>query len=506
MWAERAVNGTIPGSALHGMALTAMGYTLATARRSAEGVAVLGFLPASANEVPVSETDALIMRGMLRTYFDDLAGAIADLGVAAARIRTGLPASYPVPCLTHLSDAHFRHGDWDAANTYAQLATSLAQDVDRPADLARAHARAAQVLSFRGQWSIAQAHVKAAREASQRSPLALAVANVAVAAASFAAARHDPTGVLAATEPVHAEGMLEVGGLPGMFNWRALEAEALIGVGRLDDARHTLDEFEAAVPPGGLASAALALARCRGNLAVAAGDALGAQAMFERAHSLEPAVPMPFECALVGLDDGRRLRGMDDGPGAIAQFEGAHRVFSALGADPYVEACAAELATLEVSAATESPAALLGLSRAELAVARLVVTGLINREVAAELYVSVKTVEYHLRNIFIKLDITSRRELGALIKLTADPLGGVHFWNPERYRCSALQQNLGSNLGSAPGDERGLLALAGNHGHVSVPEARRAPPPRAPPGARRTTRGSGRNTCPRLVGLLLRCA
>jgi DNA-binding CsgD family transcriptional regulator len=415
LWAERAENGTLAGSALHGMALTAKGYAFAAAGRSTEGLGALGFLPDSGNEVPVGETDALIMRGMLRLYLDDLAGAIADLGVAAARMRTGLPASYPVPCLTHLSDAHLRHGDWDAANTYAQLATSLAQDVDRPADLARAHARAAQVLSFRGQWSVAQSHVKAARQASQRSPLALLVANAAVAAASFATARNDPDGVLAATEPVRAPGMLEVGGLPGMFNWRALEADALMALGRLDEAEHALDEFEAAVPRGGLTSAALAIARCRGNLAVARGNASGAQAMFERARSLEPAVPMPFERALVGLADGRRLRWIDDGPGAIAQFEEAHRVFSALGADPYVQVCAAELATLEVSAATESPAALLGLSRAELAVARLVATGLINREVAAELYVSVKTVEYHLRNIFIKLDITSRRELGALI-------------------------------------------------------------------------------------------
>jgi len=49
-------------------------------------------------------------------------------------------------------------------------------------------------------------------------------------------------------------------------------------------------------------------------------------------------------------------------------------------------------------------------------VARLVAKGLTNREVAGELYVSVKTVEYHLRNSFIKLDITSRRQLASLLR------------------------------------------------------------------------------------------
>ena len=47
--------------------------------------------------------------------------------------------------------------------------------------------------------------------------------------------------------------------------------------------------------------------------------------------------------------------------------------------------------------------------------ARLVATGLTNKEVATELYVSVKTVEYHLRNTYMKLDISSRRALAALV-------------------------------------------------------------------------------------------
>jgi len=122
-----------------------------------------------------------------------------------------------------------------------------------------------------------------------------------------------------------------------------------------------------------------------------------------------------FEHALLGLDDGRRLRATGNQPAAVGQLEKAHRIFSGLGADPYVQACAKELAALQVTVAPDSPATLLGLSRAELAVARLVATGLTNKEVASELYVSVKTVEYHLRNSYIKLDITSRRALAALL-------------------------------------------------------------------------------------------
>jgi DNA-binding CsgD family transcriptional regulator len=415
-WADRALGGTAPGSALWAMARTAQAYAYAAAGRSPEGLAALGFLAASGNEVPLAETDALIMRGMLKVYIDDLPGAIADLGVAAARLRTGLPATYPGPCLAHLSDAQFRRGDWDAAVTHAQLATAMAQDTDRPLDLARAHARSAQVLACRGQWSAAQAHATAARAAAERSPQVVAMAAAAVAGVALASARGDLAGVLAAAEPVRATGLLGVGGRPGLFNWRGLEADALIGLGRLDDAASALGELEEAIPASGLPSGALTLARCQGNLAVARGQAAEAEAAFTRGHLIAVAVPMPFEHAQLSLDDGRRLRAAGNRPAAVARLEQAHRLFSDLGADPYVRACAEELAALEVTATTGSPAALLGLSRAELAVARLVATGLTNREVASELYVSVKTVEYHLRNSYIKLDITSRQALTALLR------------------------------------------------------------------------------------------
>jgi tetratricopeptide (TPR) repeat protein len=202
--------------------------------------------------VHAAATDALIMRGMLKLYVDDLPGAIADLGIAAARLRTGLATTYPGPCLSHLSDAYFRRGDWDTAVTYAQLATSLAQDSDRPLDLARAHARAGQVLAFRGQWQSALDHVNAARAAAQRFPRVLTIAAAAMAGASFASARGDLGGLLAVTELVRGTGLVGFGGLPGMFNWRAFEADALIGLGRFDDAKTALNEYEAAIPRSGL--------------------------------------------------------------------------------------------------------------------------------------------------------------------------------------------------------------------------------------------------------------
>jgi DNA-binding CsgD family transcriptional regulator len=414
-WANRAVAGTSPGSALRAMASTAQAYAFAADSRVPAGLAALDFLPGPGSEATVPETDALIMRGMLKVYADDLPGAIADLGVAAARLRAGVPSTYPGPCLAHLSDAYFRRGDWDAAVTHAQLAVSLAQDTDHPLDLARAHARAGHVLALRGQWPAAQAHVSAARAAAERCSLVFAVAAAATAGAALASARGDLAGVLLATEPVRATSLLGAGGRPGVFNWRAFEADALIGLGRLDDAETALSEFEDAIPPAGLASADLALARCRGNLAVAREALTQAEAAFARGHLIGADVPMPFEHALLSLDDGRRLRSAGDRPAAVAQLGRAHRLFSDLGADPYVQACATELAALQVTAATASPAALLGLSRSELAVARLVASGLTNREVASQLFVSVKTVEYHLRNSYIKLDITSRRALAALL-------------------------------------------------------------------------------------------
>jgi DNA-binding NarL/FixJ family response regulator len=62
-----------------------------------------------------------------------------------------------------------------------------------------------------------------------------------------------------------------------------------------------------------------------------------------------------------------------------------------------------------------------GLTSQELVVSRLAAQGRSNREIADELVVSIKTIEYHLRNAFAKLDVTSRRQLAARLTELAQP-------------------------------------------------------------------------------------
>ena len=73
--------------------------------------------------------------------------------------------------------------------------------------------------------------------------------------------------------------------------------------------------------------------------------------------------------------------------------------------------CDRELAAADVAPGGETAPALAGLTPAEQAVAGLVAAGHSNRQTAAELYVSVKTVEFHLGHIFNELGIRSRKDL-----------------------------------------------------------------------------------------------
>jgi DNA-binding CsgD family transcriptional regulator/tetratricopeptide (TPR) repeat protein len=416
-WGERAVAASAGAPAARLRALTVVAVSLTLGGRGPEGLARLSGLPDAAAEVPLGHTSALVVRGMCRLATDDVTGAVADLSVSLARLRAGISLASPGQCLHYLSDAEYRLGDWDNALIHSELAVSLAHDTDRIWDLAFVHGFAAVIPAARGDWQLAASHVEASLATARAIGTGTGVTTAARAGAELARACGDMPGVLSATAPARALGWHEISGLAA--DWRPLELEALIGLGRLQEAGAALAELEAAIPASGLASASMATARLRGSLAVAAGDLAAAEESFAAARQLAGGLSLPFELALLERDDGRRLRRAGDRQGAVACLRRARGGFTGLGARPYAAACEDELQACGAEIRPDTGPARWNLTAAELAVARLVSTGRSNREVAAELFVSVKAVEFHLGHVFDKVGIRSRKALASRLAAPA---------------------------------------------------------------------------------------
>jgi len=113
----------------------------------------------------------------------------------------------------------------------------------------------------------------------------------------------------------------------------------------------------------------------------------------------------------------RRARRRNEAREAL---RGALTSFDAMGARVWAERTRRELRALGEAPATAEPDGLAGLTPQELQIARLVSGGASNREIAAQLFLSPRTVEYHLYKVFPKLGVASRTELARLV-LTGAP-------------------------------------------------------------------------------------
>jgi DNA-binding CsgD family transcriptional regulator len=173
---------------------------------------------------------------------------------------------------------------------------------------------------------------------------------------------------------------------------------------RAEDALRGLEERVG--DAGRRISARAALERCSGIL----GRGGAWEESFERALALHDRVSTPFERARTELCYAERLRRARRRSDARARLHRAVETFDALGAVPWSDRARAELrASGETARRRSSPVE--ALTPQELTVARLVAGGATNREAAAALFVSPKTVEFHLGNAYRKLDVRSRTEL-----------------------------------------------------------------------------------------------
>lgn len=390
-------------------------------------LADLDHLPQAGPAVAGHHLDSLATRGVLRLFLGELGNARADLSVVAERDRQGAASKLGPLTLSLLSITHYLAGDWDAGESTADRALAVAAAGDQLLGDAAARFAAVCVRSGRGEWADAEHHMDRLNHLAQVLGSSVEIVYLALAGATLAQARADQPAVLRALVPLldrttEPGGRLRLVHKPFWLWQQSLLAESLTGTGRLHEATTALHDLREAFDGTGYLR--LVTARLAGQLAEARGRPREALEVYGRALAEAPAAPpgipadsSPLHLALLEQAQGRLLLATGSGSRreAAAWLNAARDRFAALRATPFVQRCDADLAAGGLGASRKAPARRSALTERELSVAYAVAGGLTNQEAAAELYVSQKTVEYHLSRIYTKLDIRSRRALAAAL-------------------------------------------------------------------------------------------
>ena len=377
--------------------------TYATAGRFDEGLAAADRPPDGGPPPGADRLDGLMGRGTLRLFADDVQGAYDDFVIAADRYRRFGPASLWCMSVLQLARCEYPLGRWDDALAHARLATSVGEDSGLGAILPLAYATSVQVLAARGDWDEAEQRVGDARALGG----AGAAIDTAGVAALLARARGDHEGVVAnlAGYVMLTKVMPHI---PGGAAYSILSAEALIALGRVDEAATALAEL--ADPDSGTSAGRFLIARARGSLAAAQGRNDDADAEFWLALERGVDVNHAMEQPILHHAYGAFLHSVGRNDDARMHLLIALERYERLGANPYASRVNELLAV--VGPAVPRPAwGIEALTPQERTVAELVASGMTNREAASQLFVTQKTIEYHLGHIYGKLGVSGRREL-----------------------------------------------------------------------------------------------
>lgn len=196
---------------------------------------------------------------------------------------------------------------------------------------------------------------------------------------------------------------------PAVVMWAPDLIESHVRLGSREAAEQALDRFESEAGETGRVWALATAARCHGLLDEEFEEPLA------RALEWHDRLEMPFERARTELVLGERRRRAGRRVDARAPLESALATFERLGASPWSDRARAELRAAGGRIARSEIPALGDLTAHELRVALIVARGATNREAAAELFVSPKTVDFHLQRVYRKLRVSSRTELAHLL-------------------------------------------------------------------------------------------
>ena len=195
--------------------------------------------------------------------------------------------------------------------------------------------------------------------------------------------------------------------------------EAASRVGRIDAAREALERLVEVTQPAGTDWALAIQARSRAMLS----DGEDADRLYQEAIERFGRTALRPELARAHLLYGEWLRRAGHRVDAREQLRAAHGMFVVIGMEAFVDRARRELAATGETVRKRSPEARDDLTAQEEQIARLARDGHSNPEIAAQLFLSARTVEWHLRKVYAKLGIASRRELWQA--LAEDPASGA---------------------------------------------------------------------------------
>ena len=213
--------------------------------------------------------------------------------------------------------------------------------------------------------------------------------------------------VAGALDPTHADES-------GRLRWgQAVAAEALVALGRHDEAQSVVTSLEEHARSHGSPRLIAEAVRARARLLAAAGDLDGADAAIGEAEAIHRRIEDPWELAHTLLAAGEIHRRARRRARARAALREALESFAFLGARLWATQAREQLGRID---ATRERG---GLTPTQRRVAELAASGLTNRMIADRLFMSAHTVEAHLSAIYRALDITSRSQLSAALSAEA---------------------------------------------------------------------------------------
>ena len=175
----------------------------------------------------------------------------------------------------------------------------------------------------------------------------------------------------------------------------------MLAAGDIQAARMAADELASLAGDLDAPVLTAVAAQARGAVRLAEGDARAALPVLRQAWTGWQEVDAAYDAARVRVLIGLASRDLGDVDAAEMEFDAARWIFQQLGARP-------DLTRVEAFSRALKPAPAGGLSAREIQVLRLVAAGKTNRQIASALFISERTVERHLSNIFNKLDLPSR--------------------------------------------------------------------------------------------------